>query len=365
MTAPIGTWSAPLLAAALAWGVGTTGHTATLHVHAQDGNDASSGSADAPLRSIRQAVERARPGDTILLIPGQGLIRESIPIINRSGQPDAPITLDGGRNWLTGSDPIDPTEWEEVSPGLYRNTTILDRVAGGDPKRRTFVLKRFFLVENGHPNRMNRSSKGNLPPLPAPEDLQPGQWTGDATNGTLYFRTAPNTPLSHYALEVPLRQDGFSTRGDCAHWVVRNLHVMRFWNDGFNFHGTTKAIRLEAVSARDCGDDGMSLHGHCKVQVHNFLARGNSTGICHIEQSSSSNEAVDLQDNHGLNLFVLGSGTHTFSHSTIGPGIQAGASQGDSVTLRLINCQLPGEPARVEQSPGSQVEIRDSTDSEG
>lgn len=348
--------------AVLALGVPFAGQAKILHVHTELGNDASSGSSDAPFRSLRRAVEQARPGDTIRLLPGQGAIREAVLLVNRSGETDAPITLDGGGNWLTGCDPIDRKEWEEVSPGLYRNTTVLDRLAGGDPKRRTFVLKRFFLVVNGRPNRMNRSSKGNLPALPAPESLRPGEWTANAADGSLYFRTALDLSLDSYHVEIPVRQDGFSTRGSCAHWVVRNLHIMRFWNDGFNFHGTTKAIRLENITALDCGDDGMSLHGSCEADVSHFLARGNSTGACHIEHSSSTNEAVDLRDNHGLNLFVLGSGTHVLSQSIIGPGIRAGTTRGDSVTLRLIRCELPpilpgGDSSVVEKGPDSQVEI--------
>lgn len=336
--------------------VGAPAHADIFHVHAKDGHDGATGTAGDPLRTASEALIRAQPGDTIRLMPGQGLIKESLRIKNRSGRPDAPITIDGGGNWLVGTEPIPTEEWEEIETNLYRNAGFIEKFVGDNPNGRQSFLGRFFLVINGSPSRMNRSSKAARPPWPEPAALQPGQWTYHPADGALYFRTAPDTPLTTYKIEAPVRQDGLAMRGDCHHWVIYDLNVLRFWNDGFNFHGSTRDIRLKNISAVECGDDGMSAHEQCEVTVDGFTARRNSTGICHIEQSSSKNRAVDLQENYSLNLYVLGNGTHEFFDSTIGPGIRAGNPHSqESVTLHFLNCHLPSAENPVEKSPASRV----------
>ena len=47
----------------------------TIHVHALEGNDTHPGSHELPLRTIQKALSKAKPGDTILLVPGQPPIR--------------------------------------------------------------------------------------------------------------------------------------------------------------------------------------------------------------------------------------------------------------------------------------------------
>lgn len=63
----------------------------TLHV-APGGSDGGPGTEDAPLGSIRQALKRAHPGDTIHLAPGE--YREELRTV-RSGESGNPITITG------------------------------------------------------------------------------------------------------------------------------------------------------------------------------------------------------------------------------------------------------------------------------
>lgn len=63
----------------------------TIHV-SKDGAEDNSGAKDAPLASIRTAVERAQPGQTIKVQPGE--YREFIEF-RTDGTPDNPITLTG------------------------------------------------------------------------------------------------------------------------------------------------------------------------------------------------------------------------------------------------------------------------------
>jgi len=62
-----------------------------LHV-APEGSDDAIGSADAPLRTVSEALDRARPGQTVELAPGE--YRELVRT-QRNGEPDAPITVTG------------------------------------------------------------------------------------------------------------------------------------------------------------------------------------------------------------------------------------------------------------------------------
>jgi hypothetical protein len=63
----------------------------TIHV-SKDGAEDNSGAKDAPLASIQTAVERAQPGQTIKVQPGE--YREFIQF-RTDGTPDNPITLTG------------------------------------------------------------------------------------------------------------------------------------------------------------------------------------------------------------------------------------------------------------------------------
>jgi plastocyanin len=59
---------------------------------APEGSNDAVGSPDAPLRTIEAALERAQPGDTVELAPGE--YRELLRT-QRDGEPDAPITVTG------------------------------------------------------------------------------------------------------------------------------------------------------------------------------------------------------------------------------------------------------------------------------
>ncbi len=77
------------------------------------------------LSSIQAAVNRARPGDVIRVLPG--VYRESVTF-PRGGKPGAPIVLEGARDAqgrlpvITGNDPFPPRAWRPVpgAPGVYR-----------------------------------------------------------------------------------------------------------------------------------------------------------------------------------------------------------------------------------------------------
>lgn len=286
---------------------------ATLYVDSIQGKDANKGTEEAPFRTIAQALKNAGPGDTVLLVPGQPPIHEGAIFHDKKGEEGRPITLDGGGNVLIGSRPIDPTEWKEAKPGLYRRE--MKRFLDKEGKMLRSMSGRYFLVTNGAMNRMGRASKGGKGVrFKAVGDLAPGEWTFVADENAFYIATADGASLADLRVEEPLITEGVATRGSVEHIVVKNLTVTRFLNDGYNFHGTSRNVLIKDCAAIECGDDGMSAHSDCHVDTENFVAKGNSTGICHINESCSRNDGVTLLGNVGVNLYLIGSGTHTFKN---------------------------------------------------
>lgn len=294
-----------------------------------------------PLATLARAVKLAQPGDTILLAPGDAPVHQSLVIASRSGAPGKPIIFDGQGRTLIGTRALDPTEWQEIRPGVYRSQSYLaDHVKPGKAKS---AIARCFMVFGGKVQNMGLTDKLNRPALPSPDALAPGEWTYAEEEKAFYLAIPPHQKLADAAIELPHIQNGVSLAGDVAHWEIRNVKVHRFINDGFNFHGKSRDILLEDIAATECSDDGMSAHGECQVTVRRFTAERNATGICHINQSSSENSEVTLRNNIGPNLYLLGSGTHTFkeSHvSALGKGVRLGSpkagSESGPLTVRLI-----------------------------
>jgi len=97
---------------------GAAGHGAAYYV-SPEGSDANAGSAKgAPLRTIQAAVDRAQPGDTILV--AGGAYRETITF-PRSGEPGRPIAVqaaEGAEVMVTGCEPV--AGWERYSDTIWK-----------------------------------------------------------------------------------------------------------------------------------------------------------------------------------------------------------------------------------------------------
>ena len=329
--------------------------TETLHVNAQSGNDSNNGSSASPLLTTKRAVELAKPGDTIFFLSGP--IHQGVIIKDKSGEPGRPIIIDGNNQALVGSRVIDPSEWTKISDGVYQLKNLLN---AGKAKLPDASLARFFFVVDGRQNRMNRSSKGAKPPLPEVSALVPGEWT--YADGMFYMAFDPGKTPADHVIEAPVLQNGVAFSGNCSHWVVRNLNVRRFINDGINLHGQTRDVVVENVLVEECGDDGMSAHETCEVEARDFTARRNSTGICHINESVSHNTRVRLEGNYGVNLFLLGSGRHEFTSSKISAH-GAGVRLKGPMTVKMTDCVFDwpdsldaGKEKFWQQDAGAKVE---------
>jgi hypothetical protein len=371
---------------------------ATYYVDAAKGDDKNQGDADAPFKTTKPAIKKAQPGDLIRMAHVDFPIHEAIEIINRSGAEGNPITLDANGNLFTGADPIKPEDWTEIKPGLFRNEHLLPwlkKPAMVDGKltpdgSTAATLQRYFLVWNSEMNRMGRSSKGDRrTPLPAPDALQPGQWTYVADETAFYIAVTPGTKLSDYRIDAPTRMNGVSVGGTCAHWIIRNVNTTHVINDGFNIQGHTHDFTYENITSTECGDDGFSQHAgpneESECVIRNFVSRLNSTGIANL--GSGTYESVVLEDNYGENLLLMGAGVHDFHHCVISAQAPAGGWGGIALdgtapagkmaagapTARFTDCKIPwpttpnpsGRPAITLSNPDCHVEILGTTKLDG
>lgn len=333
------------------------------YVNPDTGDDAATGLApersgtNGPLRSIAKAIALAKAGDTINLAPRAKPYRESAVFHNRSGEPGRPITLDGHGATLSGCESIVPADWEMTAPGLYRNARLL--------RTNPAIIGRYFFRFDGRMNHMGRSSKGRHAPWKKPQDLQPGEWTFQDSDKAFYLKIDPARQLADYRIEAPLRSNGVGISGRCEHLVIRNLTATHVWNDGYNIHGMTRDILFENITAVECGDDGLSAHDDCQVRVEGFVSIANSTGLCNVDHSTSQNNRLWVQDNLGVDFYVLGDNVHTLTNSMIFTSgnraiVAAGdAHKGRPCTLKIDNVAVSrrGQANLMECGVNSVVEV--------
>lgn len=332
-----------------------------------DGNDGMT----SPLKSIRQAIRIAKPGDTIHLKPA--VYYEYAGFYNKRGESGEPITLDGHGATLEGSDAIDPATWTEVSPGLFRNDELL-------PTLNLAILWRWFFLIEGKVNRMGRVLKGRSEPFRKPEELEPGEWTfigkhtkseggsdSDKARGSFFIKLKPGQPLQQVNIRYPVRSAGVQLSGDNAHLVFRNLTATHFQNDGFNIHGNCRDVVFENIRAIECGDDGISAHETAQYRVDGFTSIGNGTGICDTGSSETSYNNLFIADCVGVDLYFLDTGRYSVSNAVVlssaqKPMLVTGRADG-RCTLSIDNLYLhrTGHPEPALVASHSRVTARHLT----
>ncbi|MDD3116910.1 MAG: right-handed parallel beta-helix repeat-containing protein [Victivallaceae bacterium] len=266
-----------------------------IFVNSATGSDSNSGTLPAPLRTFPTALAKAKPGDTIRMMPVDQPVHGSFMVKDKNGIPDKPIIVDGGFNTYIGTSPINEKQWEMVEPGLYK------RVRSNVAKS---MLGRYFMCFNGQINRMGRPGKWRGAELKKLEELNDYEWTV-VNNTDFYFRIPANKTPSDCKVEEPVLISGVQLSGESSHLVFRNMIVKNFWNDGYNIHGNCRDILFENVVALYNGDDGISAHGTCRITVRNFIAIGNSTGICHVNDSEGIHENIYIAKTAARDLFMV------------------------------------------------------------
>ncbi|MDR0901825.1 MAG: right-handed parallel beta-helix repeat-containing protein [Opitutaceae bacterium] len=298
-------------------------------------------------KTIADAVARLRPGDTLHLpspsTAGE-VLRDVIVLQNKAGAPGAPIVIDGHGATLSGSVFLESADWEDLGDGLFRSEKWAVKISTTQS-----LLDRYFFIFDGRPEHMGRTSKGVHAPFKNPGDLLPGQWTYQAPpapktvtgGGAFFIRLAPGATVETARVEAPLHASGVAWSGTkSAHIIVKNLNVRHVWNDGFNLHGKSVDIRLENVTATECGDDGLSAHEECEVDVNGFVSRGNATGVCNIGASVCRMQNVSLEGNIAFEIYLY--------HSAF-TRIQNGAIRATAErAIRLLGKDGATPPCRLE-----------------
>lgn len=92
------------------------------HVDQAKGADTNPGSADSPLKTVQAAVDKLKPGDTVLI--GNGVYREtvSVTVLGTAAEPIAIKAAEGAKPVLSGADEI--TGWQACTSA---------EEAGGNP----------------------------------------------------------------------------------------------------------------------------------------------------------------------------------------------------------------------------------------
>lgn len=323
---------------------------------------------------FRAALNVAKDGDVVKIVKVDFPIRDAVEIKNRSN-----ITVDGSFNTFSGVRKAGRNLWKQISPGLWKREV---RLSQG-------IAMRYFMVINGRMERMGRFFKAKCTAAyKKVEELENNQWTIIADPASqnkntflysIYLKLDPkfSSPAEAGVYEPQLScMSGVALSGKSSGITIKNMICRNFWNDGYNIHGKVKSAVFDTICAIDCGDDGVSAHEDCEIDVKNYLSFGNSTGICHIDRAVSRHTDVYIEsalgreiylksvpENHTTNIFknvcvnsssaggvtlgagagsidvenmtiVLSSGAKSFDH----PGFRGGKSR---ISRLFILCKVP------------------------
>ena len=138
-----------LLSFAAVLALGISLGAADIYVDYNNGNRKNPGTKAAPLDIFARALNKAKPGDTIYILPSDKPIRDAIVFRGKSGEPGQPITVDGMNNIFLGTLPLKETEWKEFQPGYFKCVRKIG----------TNMSNRYFMTLGGKIHRMGRFNK--------------------------------------------------------------------------------------------------------------------------------------------------------------------------------------------------------------
>lgn len=228
--------------------------------------------------SIAAAVAELRPGDTLMLAKGSGPYREEL-YIPSLGKPDAPITVEGNDEVVTGFDPL--TGFREENGRLVCDLPVkypLVLTYRGERLRESAATKNFTTF---------------------------ARLSDDRTRLTL------ESGVSSNGWEYSVR--GFVVRvQNVSHHVYQNLKVSGSRNDGFNLHGTGSNLLFQNIEGFNNFDEGFSSHDNMVSEIRGGSFYGNDNGIGNVASSATTAGDIQIHDNLGYGLWMANC-TGTFS----------------------------------------------------
>ncbi|NRB75043.1 MAG: glycoside hydrolase family 88 protein [Verrucomicrobiales bacterium] len=277
------------------------------YINPLTGETGNEGTADSPLSLIQIAVDRAQPGDRIILLPEGALYRQSVTLNKRQSG----LEIVGNGVTLSGAIPLEPKDWEDLGDGLRR--IRLPRTQ----------LDRHMLIINGKVQRMDRYCNQQAP-FPAAEDLKEGEFRWDLDNETRGWLTYRGDVSN---LEWAKRGNGFSTEGDVRNIKVFDLAARHFLNDGFNIHGNARGMQFFGITGHDNFDEGFGAHGTsvCWITASRFF--GNENAISDQDEADTYYENCFFGASRFADVVFFG-GRHSLINCNI-------VSSGESVPIKV------------------------------
>ena len=242
------------------------------------GEDSHDGlSSDKPFKTIRQAMSKLSPGDTLIMASGC-IFHESM-IFQHSGTPSAPVTVEANGSILSGREKVPADNWKQIEDGLWLNANHVQ----------TGALRPRLFNGDGRMISVHFQTK--------PQDLKPGEAVWNK-NG-IYYRAA--------AGEKPAEKEFYGTYKESGvvllnhnYVVVNNIITENFANDGVNAHGSCRGLIFRNLISRWNGDDGFSIHEDVQACLYGAHLHHNDFGIPDISISRSSFFGVLSEDNRSI-----------------------------------------------------------------
>ncbi|MEX2606846.1 MAG: right-handed parallel beta-helix repeat-containing protein [Kiritimatiellia bacterium] len=259
-----------------------TSEARTIYVDQRIGNNEWTGvtaepkDGDGPLSSPGVAVNRAKPGDVIFVVPDSGpyygVIRPK-----QSGEPGKPITVEGNGNEFNLY-PEDPQSgWNRLGGGAWLFKQMYREDA--NPEREAGKVQGFY---KGKP-LIYFYGPGTPPPLYSVTHHDDGR-------PVIHLPPEARPPFKDLVM-VNHPSSSVVRMQNVSYWHFKNMHIRGAGNDGFNWHGEGKGHVIENCTAMFCGDEGSSAHGNMEVTVKNtiFAFNGSGTGgVVDIAESKTS-----------------------------------------------------------------------------
>ncbi len=250
--------------------------------------------ATSGIRSIKEAIRKAKPGDTIELAPGSGPYRETL-YIPQSGLPEKPIIFDGKGETVTGFEPLvfqkQNDEWVcDLKPFL----SGLSNVQG--------FTKEYGVWSNANaptsfPSVLAHHGKRIRQHALTGEFTESVKLSVDGNRLTLVSGVDPT------GWEISAR-DTVVLILDTSYQTYRNLKVTGSLNDGFNLHGQGKGLVFEKIEGSQNLDEGFSAHDQIECRIDGGIFRENDNGIGNVKASTMTARNIELSDNVGWGLWL-------------------------------------------------------------
>jgi hypothetical protein len=225
------------------------GLTIRVATEAPNAADDNPGTADAPLKTVQRAVQRANQanarGQAVRILLGAGVYRESLRLVGGSEHTDAPMVVEGEPGAvLSGADIW--TDWQAQPDGSYTSawpyTFGMAPIPGGwgqywnsdgNGFRRDILRRSELVFADGAPLRGVLSD----------DELGPGTFFVDEDNQRLDVRLPDGRSMDGVTMEVTVRRPVLLIDGR-THVTVRHLTVEK----------GRGAIQEAAVVVRDSED---------------------------------------------------------------------------------------------------------------